>query len=118
MRKAICYHTRNAMTGEKVTGGTFGGALDLDTFNRLVRHHKYTVVIKPSGLPVFVDTSGREVNIYFSIDPRQTDAGQAALDNDRQKRLAAQAIEEAKEREVNELIANMSNDELLQRLRG
>ena len=116
MHKSICYHTRGAMTGNKVMGGSFGGAFDLETVNRLIRYHKYTVVVKPSGNPVFVDVAGREVHIYFSVDPRMTDAGKEALDADRQKRLAAQVQEEAKERRVNELIANMSTEELLERL--
>lgn len=116
MHKSINYHTRGAMTGDKVMGGSFGGAFDMDTVNRLIRQHTYQVVVKPSGNPVFVDVVGREVNIYFSVDPRMTDAGKASLDADRQKRLAAQVQEEAKERRVNELIANMSTEELLERL--
>lgn len=116
MSKSICYHTRGAMTGDKVMGGSFTGAFDMDTVNRLIRYHKYQVVIEPSGSPVFVDVKGRKVNIYFSVDPRQTEAGKAALDQDRQTRLVAQALQEEKERAVDELIANMSIDELLKRL--
>lgn len=116
MHKSICYQTRNRMNGNIVTGGSFGGEFDLDTVNRLVRYHKYTVVVKPSGSPVFVDRDGREVNIYFFVDPRSTDAGKAALDEHRETQLVAQMREEAKERRVNELIANMSTDELLERL--
>lgn len=116
MHKSISYHTRANMGDNKIMGGSFGGSFDIETVNRMIKYHKYTVVVKPSGSPVFVDRDGREVNIYFHVDPRQTDAGKAALDADRQNRLAAQVQEEAKERRVNELIANMSTDELLERL--
>lgn len=116
MHKSIIYHTRGALTGEKIMGGSFGGAFDMDTVNRLIRYHKYKVLVKPSGTPVFVDVAGREVHMYFSVDPRFTDAGKEALDADKQKRFSAQAIEEEKERLVNDLIANMTTEELLERL--
>lgn len=76
----------------------------------------FDVVIKPSGAGVFVDKEGREVSLYFHVDPLKTVKGIDArrLDNERRSQLAK--IDEAKERRVNELIANMSTDELLERL--
>lgn len=118
MHKSISYHTRANMGDNKIMGGSFGGSFDLDTVNRMIKYHKYTVIVKPSGSPVFVDRDGREVNIYFHVDPRSTEAGKAALDQDAQRRLLLQQVEEAKEREVNDLLSNMTNDEILERLRG
>ena len=70
--KNIGYHTRLINNNaSKVCGGSFGGALDLETANRLVNTH-FNVIVKTSGTPVFVDREGREVSLYMSVDPSLT----------------------------------------------
>lgn len=113
----IGYHTR--LYGDnttKVVGGSFGGAIDMQTVERLVRAH-FTVTVKPSGATVFVDKQGREVRLYFSIDPGTTTAGQAALREDRAKRMRQaeldRDIEERQQQERDD--AMIAGIELVQR---
>lgn len=114
--QSIGYHTRDGMNNTiKLTGGSFGGAIDMETVNRLVKSH-FTVKVRNSGSPVFVDRQGREVSVYITIDPGNTDAGKAALAEDRQRRAALQAVEDEKARRVQDLIDGMSPDEALKRL--
>lgn len=114
--QSIGYHTRDGMNNTlKLTGGSFGGAIDMETVNRLVKHH-FTVKVRQSGSPVFVDRQGREVSVYITIDPANTDAGKAALAEDAKARLALQKIEDAKRRRVEEILDGMSADEALERL--
>lgn len=116
MGKSIVYHTRGSMTGVRITGGSFSGSFDIDTVNRLLRAHKYTAIVKPSGHTVFVDSAGREVSLYLFVDPAETGIGNEAIVNHRAEMNRLQKLDEAKERRVNELIANMTTDELLERL--
>lgn len=112
----IGYHTR--LYGKhtvKVSGGSFGGDFGLDTANRLV-NAQFTVKVMPSGRAVFVDRAGREVTLYMTVDPQTTEAGKAALAEDRRRRDALQVIEDDKARRVQDLMDSMSNDEILQRL--
>lgn len=112
----IVYHTRK--TGDiKVTGGSFSGSFDWQTVNRLVTS-QFDVVIKPSGSASFVDKEGREVSLYVTVDPLKTVKGIDARRVKNEQLAVERRKEEAKEREVNELIASMTNDELLERLRG
>lgn len=116
MANNICYHTRlYSDNTKKVVGGSFSGQFDWQTVNSLVNNY-FDVVIKPSGAGIFVDKDGREVSLYFSVDPLKTVKGIDArrMDNLRRSELATD--QEVKERKVNELIANMSTDELLERL--
>lgn len=116
--QSIGYHTRDGMNNTvKLTGGSFGGAIDMETVNRLVKSH-FTVKVRNSGSPVFVDRQGREVSVYITIDPGNTDAGKAALAEDRRARAALQSVEDDKRRQVENLLDGMSADEALQRLGG
>lgn len=119
MSKSIGFHTRlYGQNSVKVTGGSFGGALDLDTANRLVRNHGFTVIVKPSGNAVFVDREGREVHLYFAVDASQTDAGKAALAVDRKAREAVAREEERKRQEIESLLDDMSPDAALALLKS
>lgn len=118
MRKSIGYQTRlYGRNSVKVTGGIFGGALDLETVNRLVSAH-FTVTVKPSGSLVFVDREGREVSLYLSVDPGMTDAGQIALKAQMRAHAASRREEERKRARIDELLDGMTTEEALRRLGG
>lgn len=117
----ICFHTRAASgenVGQKLTGGSFGGAIDQDTVERITR--LFDVKIKPSGNPVFVDREGREVNLYFNIDPKNTEKGKAALKSYQleQARLweEEQALRDKQQEELNDLLSKYSHEEIIRRL--
>ncbi|ASD51896.1 hypothetical protein JT318_gp11 [Pseudomonas phage PspYZU01] len=108
----ICYHTRSyANNATKLTGGTFGGAIDADTVERLTKAW-FTVRVKPSGRAVFVDRQGREVSLYLSVDPADTEAGKAALRAHGLEAQANAAREEERRRELDDELADLSTDEL------
>ncbi|QBQ74447.1 hypothetical protein BcepSauron_067 [Burkholderia phage BcepSauron] len=118
----ISYHTRlYSDNTRKVVGGSFGGAIDADTVNRLVQSH-FTVVVKNSGTPVFVDREGREVTLYLSVDPRSTEKGARALKEWRAE-LARQVAEDERRQadeqaEIDRLMSGLSHAEIVRRLRG
>lgn len=117
--KNIGYHTRlYSDHNVKVVGGSFGGQVDQETIERLTR--LFTVVIKPSGTPVFVDREGREVRLYITVDPASTNIGKKAVLEYNEKRRAesAKALETAQEEEINSLMQGMSHEEILRRLKG
>lgn len=118
MIRNIGYHTRLVENSTiKCASGSFGGTLDLDTANRLVKS-RFKVVIKPSGRPVFVDREGREAYLYFSIAPQYTEAGKAALSQHRVELAKQEEINKEKYLEVEKLLDDLSIDEVLARLRG
>lgn len=113
MSKNIGYHTRlDSNNTVKVTGGSFGGSVDQETIDRLVNAH-FSIKIKPSGHAVFVDREGREVNLYLTVDPLKTEKGKQAkaVWNKEQSKLYEQ--EQEKEKIVEDLLSNYSNDELI-----
>ena len=113
MSNNIGYHTRayNDNT-TKLVGGSFGGKVDADTIERLVKSH-FTVTVKPSGRAVFVDRSGREVSLYLTVDPSKTVAGREALAEYRRAQEQAQREEDAKRQQAMDAIDSMDTDELL-----
>lgn len=114
--KIIGYHTRlDNNNAVKVCGGSFGGSFDWDTVERLVKS-QFTVKIQPSGRAVFVDREGRAVSLYISVDASNTEAGKLALAEDRKARENAQRVVDAKQSHIDELMANLSQDELIRRL--
>lgn len=116
--KSIGYHTRlDSQNTIKVTGGSFGGDIDLETVERLVKAH-FTVVIKNSGRAVFVDREGREVSLYITIDPCKTTAGVEARREYDKKRMLERQAEEEKEEEIQTLLEGMTLEEAIRRLRG
>lgn len=118
MRKNIGYHTRSRKDGTKLVGGSFGGAIDQDTVERISR--LFTVVVKPSGTPVFVDGKGNEVFLYFSIDPQNTEKGKQAIKEYNLKRelelKKEQEILEQQKRELQEAMEGLSHSEILAKL--
>lgn len=121
MSKNICYHTRAANgedVGQKIVGGSFGGAIDQETVERITR--LFSVKIRPSGTPVFIDDKGREVNLYFSIDPKNTEKGKNAIReyNHEQSRLweEEKAKIEKQEDEIKDLLSNLTHEEIIQKL--
>lgn len=114
--KSICYQTRlDSNNAVKLTGGSFSGAIDSETVNRIVKAF-FSVKVKPSGRLVFVDKEGREVSLYLSISPEDTDAGKAAQAEYLKERAQLQRVEEEKERQINDLMGNLSSDEIIRRL--
>lgn len=120
MNKNIGYHTRlyrdNAI---KVVGGSFGGQIDAETVNRLTR--LFSVRILPSGQAVFVDQADREVRLYITVDPADTEKGKAAKKawQIEQNRLEAEeeAQRKAEAAEIEELISGLSHNEIIRRLK-
>lgn len=120
--KNIGYHTRLYSDNRvKIQGGSFGGSLDMETAERLVKSW-FTVIVKPSGTPVFVDREGREVSLYISVDARETDAGKAALKAWNAANEKAWAEQEAQEaaasEEIDDLMEGLSHKEIVRRLKG
>ena len=118
----IGYHTRlYSDSTHKVLGGSFGGTLCEETAQRLVNAH-FTVTVKPSGAPVFVDKAGREVRLYMTVDPASTKQGNEAL----RQWLAVKAAQEAageelreqQDAEVSSLMEGLTHEELVRRLKG
>lgn len=118
MYKNIGYHTRSK-DGVKLTGGSFGGAIDQDTVERITR--LFSVRVLPSGSVTFVDDKGRDINLYFSIDAVKTEKGKQALkEYQEQKELEwkqEKAKLEAEQEELEWLMAGMSHEEIINRLR-
>lgn len=122
MRNSIGYHTRQyGDDSVKCVAGSFGGSLDLDTVARLLHAHKYTVAVKPTGYPVFVDAQGRPVRLYISVDPEATDIGREALRVWRAEKslndAERQRIEDALQAEIDEALSGLTHEEILARLR-
>lgn len=122
MSKDIAYHTRlYSDNTRKIVGGSFGGQIDAETVERLVNSH-FEVFVKPNGRAVFLDQDGREVRLYLSVDPDNTEKGKAALAKWQRRRNAELEgnLErmEAEEAEVESLLAGLSHDEIVKRLKG
>ena len=120
MGSNIGYHTRLWSDNTvKATGGSFGGSIDMETVNRLMR--LFEVVVKPSGTPVFVDRQGREVTLYLTVDAASTEKGKVAMAAWRKEREAQVRREEeqAEERasEVAQAMEGLSHDKIMARLR-
>lgn len=119
--KNIAYHTRSTADDSKLVGGSFGGDFSLETVERLAKSH-FKVVVKPSGTPVFVDKQGREVRVYFAVDPRDTTMGKAAIAEHNKEKARLQAIQDQKEEEqqnqIDDLMDGLSNEEIIRRLSG
>lgn len=116
MHKSIGYHTRLSTNNTvKICGGSFGGSLDLETVNRLVKHH-FTVKAKPSGSLGFVDSEGREVSLYLSVDPEDTEAGILVRAELNRAKAEERHAEARKWQQIAELLDGMSVDEAIQKL--
>ena len=122
MYKNIGYHTRlDGNNSVKIIGGSFGGSLDVETANRLVKSH-FTVKVKPSGRTVFVDNEGREVSLYITIDPDFTNAGIEAMNKYHiEKERLDQEREDQGQQEsetIQSLMEGLTHDEIVKRLSG
>lgn len=116
MSNNIGYHTRlRSDDTVKLVGGSFGGAVDQETIERLTKVF-FTVKILPSGTPVFVDREGREVHLYITVDPGKTEQGKVALAKYRQAQEVLKKIEEEKQDQIQDLIESMDPDEVIRRL--
>jgi len=119
--KNIGYHTRlYSDNSVKICDGSFGGSLDMDTVNRLVKSH-FSVVVKPSGAAIFVDREGREVCLYIAVDAGATTEGIKALcawRAERAKQLALdEELQESREQEIEDLMNGPSHEEIVRRLK-
>lgn len=118
--KNIGYHTRlYSDNTRKIVGGSFGGAIDQETVERLVKS-QFEVVVKPSGTAVFVDREGREVRLYLSVDADTTEKGAKALAAWRAERTKqereAEERREREEAEIDDLTSGLSHEEIVRRL--
>lgn len=118
----IGYHTRlYSDNTHKVVGGSFGGEIDMETVNRLVKSH-FSVLVKNSGTPVFVDREGREVTLYLSVDAGKSEKGVQAMKVWRAARAKQEAEAESRrtreQEEINELMEGLSHEDIVRRLRG
>jgi hypothetical protein len=114
----IGYHTRLKSDNRvKVVGGSFGGSLDIETANRLVKA-LFTVKILKSGRAVFVDKQGREVSLYISVDPELTDEGKAALKAYRACVEQREKAENEKAQQLQDMLDSLSVDEAIERLKN
>lgn len=117
MPSQIGFHTRlHNQHSVKVVGGSFTGTFSPETVEKLV-NNLFDVQVRSSGTPVFVDKEGRQVSLYITVDPASTEKGKAALEDHRKTRLAQAQKEQDEESEIEELLAGMSNEEALKRLR-
>jgi hypothetical protein len=119
--KNIGFHTRLCSDNtRKIVGGSFGGSLDMETVERLSR--LFSVTVKPSGRAVFVDSQGREVTLYLSVDPDFTSIGKAAIKSHREKREAAEREaaerEEREAAEISRLMENLTHAEIVEKLKN
>lgn len=118
----ISYHTRRDDDSTvKVVGGSFTGKIDEKTVDRLVVS-LFNVTIKNSGRAVFVDSQGRQVQLYLAVDPSETDLGKAALSAWSAQRAADAASAEEKALadadEVAKAMEGLSHAQIIERLRG
>lgn len=116
MYRNIGYHTRlDSNNTVKVVGGSFGGSIDQETIERLVKAH-FKVIVKNSGFCVFVDREGREVNLYLSVDPENTQIGQEAIKAYKKLKHLEEQKELDKMQTVEEIMSSMTADEILEKL--
>lgn len=119
MGNNIGYHTRlYSDPTVKVVGGSFGGDLSMETVERLLKAHKYSVRISETGHPRFVDKFGREVWLYFTIDPSKTSIGKEAMKTYTEQLRSKEEEEERKRQEIEDILDSMSSDEILAKLRS
>ncbi len=122
MNKNIGYHTRlYGNDSVKLSGGVFGGSIDLETIERLTKYH-FKVIIKNSGNAVFVNNNNQEVNLYIKVDPNITTIGKEAknkyLEEQKKKLIQEEEQENIKKNLINELIDTMSLDEIIKKLQS
>jgi hypothetical protein len=119
MKNSISYHTSLIGTNQKVTAGSFSGAVDQETVERITR--LFSVNIKNSGRAVFVDKEGREVSLYFFIDPANTEKGRQALKdwNSEKQRQWEEEERTRKEQieEIENLTKGMTHEEIINKLK-
>lgn len=118
----IGYHTRLWRDNTvKVCGGSFGGEFSLETANRLVKSH-FTVTVKATGTPVFVDKQGREVSLYMSVDARATEAGKIAMaayyKAEQEREAQERRDRDAFQANLDEAMSGLSNEEIIRRLKN
>ncbi|UNY40419.1 hypothetical protein KLEP7_gp73 [Pseudaeromonas phage vB_PpeM_ KLEP7] len=118
----ICYHTRLHKDPKvKCCGGTFGGQVDAETIERLIKYN-FDVKILPSGRLIFVDKEGRDVLLFISVDPESTSKGKNVLQEyQKQKRIEEEKqekIEQEQNEEIEELTKGLSHEEIIKRLKG
>lgn len=118
--KPTTYQMRRLDTGELVRSGTLGntGGETLDeAAARLVAG--LDVTVDPSGAPRFLIAHGAPpVAVYLRVDPAQTEKGRNALGLWRDEQRKRQEDEARKQSELDALLAGLSTDEAIARLRG
>lgn len=112
---SISYHTRlDSDHRVKLTGGSRQGAYDQETVERLASD--FTAVVKPSGRVVFVDSDGRDVNLYIHIAPEGTKVGKAALAAHREQQRLKEIEQIAKTQRLQRLLDSADEDTLIELL--
>lgn len=117
--KPTTYHMRKVDTGEILRSGslsnTGGDTLD-EAAARLVAG--LDVTVDPAGTPYFRSAGGARVAVYLHVDPAQTEKGRNALGLWRDEQRKRQEDEARKQSELDALLAGLSTDEAIARLRG
>ena len=119
--KPTSYHLRRVSSGQKIVGGTISASLtSLDSAAEWLAERSQ-VVISPSGIAQFT-YGGTPVLVYLSVDPAETAQGKEALRQwriDKRNREDAEAERNADfEREIEDLMDGLSQEEIVRRLRG
>jgi hypothetical protein len=104
----ISYHTRRDGTDEKITAGA------IHSMSALL--NDYTVIIQPSGRPVFMDDKGRKVNVYMRLDPEDHSGYSAAIKAYRRDQQIAAQLAKDRQEQIDRLLADLSDEEILERL--
>ena len=119
--KPTCYNLRRVSDGQKVVGGTVPKSYTtLDQAAEWLVDHAQ-VAVNGSGRVGFL-YGGSPVLAYLSVDPADTTQGKEALKQwriDQRNREDAEAERNADfEREIEDLMDGLSQEEIVRRLRG
>lgn len=120
--KATCYHARLA---ENNTVKTVGGTITAETLDQAAEQicagkRGFTLRAKSGGRVTFVDSRGREVRVYLSIDPVVSPQGRAALAEfnaaEEKRRREVIAQEKEKQSKLEALIDSIGIDAAISKL--
>lgn len=120
--KATCYHLRN-QAGVKVLGGSIGLADSGPDLNAAAARitNELDIIVTPSGRLSFAK-DGKPVFAYLSVDPAETEKGQAVLAAYRNERARAQQLEAeqeaANEDALNDAVGAIGIERALELLRA
>ena len=104
----ITYHSRRDGTDEKITVGASSSMTALLA--------DYTVIIQPTGRPIFMDDKGRRVNVYTRVNPEDHPGYPEAMKAYRRDQQVAAQLAKDRRVRIDCLLALLSDEEILERL--